>query len=196
MHRTLAALSFALLASTANAQVIDQNAPAVNAQLADFFQGNLAQSFTQSANNVVGAGIFLDDVREDGAGSGTLTINLWSMLPNAIGATQLASGSAAYTTNNRWVDVFWSPVYGAPGQTYFLEFISTNTLDAVLGDVTNGYAGGQAYAGEGFNSFESFDYTFRTYAAGSVEVPEPTSATLLVAGMVGLGYMARRRRSN
>ncbi|MCW5935830.1 MAG: PEP-CTERM sorting domain-containing protein [Fimbriimonadaceae bacterium] len=178
--KKLALVALAGVAGMAAAQVIDQNQPDNSVYMAAFSQGDLAQSFQQSANNIVGAGIFL----QPGIGSSdNVRISLWDKLPNA-GGVMLASGSARGTAGT-WVDVFWSQVNIAPNTTYFLVF-DGNTSLGIAGSVNDPYSRGQVYANPGYQPFPTFDYTFRTYA-----VPEPASMIALGAGLAAL--VARRR---
>lgn len=162
--------------------LINQEANVHAVNMADFWQGDLAQSFQQSAATITGAGIFL----APGMGStDTVTISLWNNLPNAAG-TMLAQASVAGTAG-QWADVFWSPVAIAANTTYYLVFGGNNTL-SIAGDTNNGYGLGQVYAGTGYQSFANFDYAFRTFAA---PVLEPTTVYLLLAG---LGVLLARRQ--
>ena len=188
----LAAVSaLAMAGAVQAANVIDQNASTNNAYMAGFQQTGLAQSFQQTANNVSGAGIFL----QGGVGStDTVTISLWTALPNVLGATQLATASGTGTAGS-WFDVFWSPVSVATATTYYLVFTGNTSL-GISGDTNNGYAFGDTFANSGFSSFPGFDYTFRTYADDqfSAVVPEPASWAMLIAGFGLVGAVARRRR--
>lgn len=176
-----------------SAQVVNQNQPSNTVNMANFSQTNLAQSFKQSVGNISGAGIF---TRQDiGSGSSVITINLWNLLPNAIGATKLATGSANSSAPGQWVDVFWSQLSIVTGQTYYLEFLSTNNTYAVGGDTGNPYADGQVYANAGFQPFSTYDYTFRTYSGQSTSVvPEPATVSLMFGGLAALFAVARRRK--
>ena len=193
----MAAVLALALPMAANAQVINQNAPTNNASMAGFEQGDLAQSFKQSVNNIVGAGIFLD--AGFGGSASTLTIELWNALPNAGGAMMLATGSTAINGNNVWADVFWAQTNITAGQTYFLRFLEATTSYGISGDVNNGYANGQVYANAGYDGFSAFDYTFRTYASdGMAVVPEPATYALMVSGLAmigGAGVIRRRRQA-
>lgn len=192
LSRSIAA-SLVLIPTVLSAQIIDQNASTNNSYMAGFNQADLAQSFKQSANNISGAGIYL--MSGIGSGASVLTINLWNLLPNQVGATMLATGNVAFSANDAWADVFWSPVGIVSGQTYFLEFLSSNSSYGIAGDTDNGYADGQTYANEGFGSFPGFDYTFRTYSGDVSEVPEPATVALMLSGLVCLYGASRRRRA-
>jgi hypothetical protein len=172
--------------------IIDQNQPSNQLDLADFFQGDLAQSFQQSAGNISGAGVGMG-LGAPGAGlTDTVTIALWDRLPNQPGAIVLASAGGTATLGS-WFDVFWSPVPTAAGVTYYLVFTSLSDTLAIAGDIRNPYASGQAYANTGFGAFPDFDYTFRTYAETDFEpVPEPTTLLLLGGGVLTLARLRRR----
>lgn len=189
----MVALLALALPMAANSQVINQNASTNNAYMAGFSQGNLAQSFKQSVNNIVGAGLFLQSGY--GGGASTVTIQVWDALPNAGGAMMLATGSTAINGNNVWADVFWTQTNITAGQTYFLRFLEATNSYGISGDLYNGYADGQVYANVGYDPFPSFDYTFRTYEAGGMNtVPEPETYALMVSGLAMIGGAGVIRR--
>jgi len=178
-----------LCAASAGAQYqIDQNQPTGTSYIAAFSQTDLAQSFQPGLPQSVGAGILL----EPGQGStDTVTIQLWTALPNVGGATMLAQGSAQ-GTQGQWVDVYWSPVQVTVGQTYYLVFTGNTTL-GVLGEEDNPYPRGYVYANPGYQSFVDFDYAFRTWAVPVI--PLPGNSGLIVLGLLMLvaGVVALRR---
>ncbi|MFT3981050.1 MAG: hypothetical protein QM687_11310 [Ferruginibacter sp.] len=143
-------------------QLIDVNQPVTGNCMAQFSQTNLAQSFKPTASTISGAGIQLNAL----GGSGNVTISLWDRLPNA-GGTQLATGTVASAPNS-WVDVSWPGVLVTPGNTYYIVFSGTNTANCVAGNNNNPYPDGQVYANSGYQSFPSFDYSFRTFYSGTV----------------------------
>jgi hypothetical protein len=186
---TLAAIILSVAGSANGVPTLDQNQGSNTTAVAIFWQDGLAQSFQQAGNSVAGAGIFL---RQGFGSGGTVTIALWDNLPNQ-GGVQLATGSAAGTPGN-WVDAYWSPVGVVPDTTLFLVFTSTDNDMAIGGDTSNPYSRGQAYAITGYESFPTFDYTFRTYRDDAfATIPAP--GALLLGGLgVGLVRYLRRRR--
>jgi len=183
MKTVVALLAAAGVAAVATADVIDQNQPLNDAYMAAFAQGDLAQSFqTQSAPNITGAGIQLMDF--GGGSSDNITISLWDKLPNQ-GGNMMATASAI-GTEGQWVDVFWGPVNIAANTTYYLVFTSDNNTQGIYGSVNNPYPFGQVYANPGYQSFPTFDYTFRTWT-----IPAPSA--LGVLGLAGLAAARRRR---
>jgi hypothetical protein len=156
---------------------IDQIQSIATHYMANFSQTDLAQSFIPSSEVCCGAGITL--LGEIG-GSGSVTIALWSGLPNA-GGTQLASGTTYVTVDqeNVNVDVTWPGVNVTPGVTYYLVFTSTYSF-GITGSITNPYSNGQVYANAGYSPFPDYDYTFRTYSCDVAKVPLGNFAIYIV----------------
>ncbi|MBL7803277.1 MAG: hypothetical protein JNL02_06045, partial [Saprospiraceae bacterium] len=125
--------------------------------MANFFQADLAQSFKPATSVLCGAGIKLRDNY-----ASTATIRLYTNLPNA-GGVLLAEGTAS-VPGAGWLDVSWPSVTVTPGATYYLVFSGSPNLQCINGNTNNPYPDGQTYANGGFQSFPSFDYTFRTYS--------------------------------
>jgi hypothetical protein len=177
-------VALAGLASLATADVIDQNQPLAESGMSSLDDSNVsAQSFQQAANNISGAGVFID--LGNGGHTDLITIALWTTLPDGNGV--MLTSASAVATEGSWVDVFWNPVSVTPGTTYFLDFSGDSVLVA-SGSVNDPYANGQVYAGPSYLSFPTFDFAFRTYSS---DVPAPS--VLGVLGVLGLTTGRRRR---
>ncbi len=182
----------ALLATPAlAANVLDQNQADGAVNMANFYQGDLAQSFATALNNVSGGGVYLVSPAEAGF---TVNFGLWSALPSAAGAVQIASGAGVYSGSGQWVDAFWTPVAVTAGQTYYLTFSAGS--NAVAGSTANPYAAGQVYANNGYSAFPNYDYAFRTYSSSDFgsAVPEPATWAMMIIGFGAVGSMVRTSR--
>lgn len=155
-----------ILSSTllsANAEIIvDQSQLFSGLVLAHFYQGNLAQSFMQNADNIAGAGTGIKLNGSLGTND-SITISLYNALPNA-GGKLIISGTTNKVTIMGFAEVFWTPTAIIPNTTYFLVFTSTNKDLGIKGIMVNLYKWGYAYANAGFKPFQDFDYTFKTFA--------------------------------
>ena len=180
-----------LFAASAGAQhVLDQNQPSGSSDIANFSQPDLAQSFQPGKLPSSGARILL--VAGQGS-TDTVTIQLWTALPNVGGATMLAQGSAQGTPG-QWVDVYWTPVSVTVGQTYYLVFTSSDSSLLIGGDLSNPYPNGNVYANAGYVSWPTYDYAFRTWTRGSA-IPVLGRSGLIILGvlMLAAGVVALRR---
>ena len=184
-------ISMSMMPAIAQAQVIDQDQPNGPTNMALFSQTDLAQSFIPGMTDCSGAGILL----VSGVGTtDTVTIQLWTDLPNVGGAVMLAQGSATGTAGS-WVDVSWPSVTLTLGQTYYLVFVGNTTL-AIAGDTANPYPNGQVYANSGFGSYPTYDYTFHTWSGlAAVQVPmsSPTGILVLSLLIATAGWVLARR---
>jgi len=151
---------------------IDQNQPSGSVYMASFSQGDLAQSFMQSYDNIAGAGILLQSAV---GSSDNVTIQLWDALPNA-GGNMLTEATATGTAG-QWVDVYWTAVEITPMTTYYLVFTGNTTL-GIAGDLNNPYPNGIVFANPGYLPFPNYDYAFRTYYDTEVPIERHTWANV------------------
>jgi hypothetical protein len=185
------ALLAAALAPRVYAQNVDQQQTNTYARIGSVPAGGsgLAESFIPSASDITGASVFTSFTV---AVTANITISLWDALPNATGATELASGVSAAVPRSTWADVSWSPVTLTPGTTYYLAF-SPSAFDGFAGTTTNSYPNGIAYAVDASNNpytpFPNLDFAFKTFT----QVPEPSALAVFGLGGAGLLLVARRR---
>lgn len=164
-------LSLGLLATcpARAVNIVDQNAPNATSFIAGFDKPDLAQSFRQSGGNISGAGVFL---HPRVGTSGSVSISLWTNLPDETNARQLATGLIAAVAG-QWADIFWTPVEIDPAKTYYLQFTGSSTLGIAGNSQAGfGYAYGLAFANAGYLPYINYDYAFRTYRF----IPDPPPA--------------------
>jgi hypothetical protein len=193
IQAVLLAACVASAPATAFAAIVVDQQQGSGPSLAFFVETDLAQSFTPGASNVAGGGVFLSSL--SGSGGGTVTFGLWTSLPNAAGAMELAESTVPIVGNGQWLDAFWSPVSVTPGATYFLTFDASSNYGVGF-DIDNPYPNGNLFANPGYKSFPTYDFAFRTYTSTGA-VPEPSTWILALAGFLGLGAASRlvgRRR--
>jgi PEP-CTERM motif len=198
---TAAVLAGALAASPAYAaNFIDQNTSPDTVYLLPLIPG-LGQSFQPNATNVSGAGIFLSEYF--GSGLSNITISLWTALPNASNAVMLASATGQTSTNNRWIDVFWTPATVTSGKTYYLRFAEDRGQYAISGDGGNDpLLPAKTSAIFGSSLMRGFNFAYRTYSndgrpsiSAVAAVPEPATWAMMLAGFGVVGFALRRRQS-
>lgn len=176
---------------------VDQNQPLAGAYMAQFSQGDLAQSFIPSTTAICGAGIGIYNYYDN---TGDVTIMLYDKLPNA-GGNLLASGTSGFSFGDgiwlTWVDVSWPAVEITPGNTYYLVFTCTNPNPMVGGNTENPYPYGMVYANTGYLQFANYDYTFRTFGDNiPINVPVKNWAIYLAIALMGIAvtWIVIRRR--
>jgi hypothetical protein len=185
------ALLAAGLAPRVSAQPVDQQQLYTYARIGSEPAGTsgLAQSFVPTASDITGASVYTSFTV---AVTANITISLWDALPNATGATELASAVAPAVPRNTWANVSWNPVTLTPGTTYYLAF-SPSAYDGFAGTTTNSYPNGVAYAVDASNNpyvaFPNLDFAFKTFT----QVPEPSALAVFGLGGAGLLLVARRR---
>ncbi|PHQ33345.1 PEP-CTERM sorting domain-containing protein [Rhodopirellula bahusiensis] len=193
----LLTLQLATLTLADAAVIVDQSqlagAPSGTAgslsRIAEFSQNDLAQSFRPTLDNITGARVHLWGGSDAGIGSGNITIELFSALPNDSGV-MLGSGTSNSVSPGQYAVVDFGSVSVVPDQTLYLVFTSTNDTLALSGSVNDPYSRGNTFANTGYMAFPNFDYTFETFGASAV--PEPSAFALL--GIGACAAIARRRR--
>jgi hypothetical protein len=178
----LVAATGLLGASTSPADyVVDQSQPLEDGYIF-FARPDLAQSFMQYADNIVGAELKISD--RIGSGVGDITIELWDRLPPD-GGTMLATGTDYGVEPGEWATVFWDIEYITPETTYYLVLETTNDSFGIGSQTGDPYSRGMMFAMPGYQPYPDFDYTFQTFA-----IPEPATLGLLALALL----TALRRR--
>jgi hypothetical protein len=139
--------------------------------------GTLAPGLSPGTLNIVGDLTVLDGILKieiGGAGAGQYDVL------NVSGTTMIAGGTVLF----EFIDGF------APtaGQTF--DFFSGPNAPIIADDVT--YAVGGLQAGFQFDLGPSFTFVALTDGVSTTAVPEPASAALLLAGLLGLATLRRR----
>jgi len=154
-------------------------------------QQPFGQSFVPSFSTIGLIRVYLSDQSLGGVGA-TVDINLWS---GSIGnGTLISSTHAMFLMHGffGYTNFFFSaPVPVSPGTTYFFQpFVesgdSDNGMVTGLTERFNYPAGAAIISG---SPSSGFDLLFRE----GIEVPEPSSVSLAILGLVGLFAALRRR---
>jgi hypothetical protein len=148
------------------------------------------QSFTADATNIAGADIFLDPRQGRGAGTGTISIEIYTDIPNAADSTEIAFGSVTASAG-QIATVNWTPVATTVGAVYYLAIQSSNGFLGVDGSVNNPYPGGSAYDFGSEQNLPDFDYAFQTFTETT---PLPAALPLFAGGLGLLGFVGWRRK--
>jgi hypothetical protein len=187
------AVTALVYAGLGNAALIDQSQYNIGfwGGLASFNESGLAQSFIQSENNIVGAGIFIYDPIPTSVG-GRIDIELWDKLPSSSGANKLRSGMTDAHAGS-WADVLWveGVYFVSPNTTLFLVLTGENKNMSIAGSIRNKYLQGQGYVS---GVLTNNDYTFRTFY--TAVVPVPAAVWLFGTALIGLvGYSNKRGKA-
>lgn len=198
---TILLLSGGLLAigtRSARGQVVDQKNLVNEDVLGTGWQG---ETFVPQATTAVGASFNL--AARSLAVSGTLTVQLWSDVPSAAGASLLGSGITVYSlaaSQQSYFDVFWSAVSVTPGTPYFLAMFADDPNTWATTSYNDAYSNGSPYLGIPWREHPcgGCDLNFKEYSASAVvSTPEPASLVLTSTGMLALlGIAIRRRKQN
>ena len=161
--------------------------------MAQFSQTGLAQSFIQTDDNILGAGIWL--FTDNPNAGGEITIEPLRRLAERRRSEPTRVGQGGRTGGRVRRNLLRQrPGRPEAGQTYFLVFTSRNPNLFIAGATDNPYPNGQVYAND-FTAFPQFDYAFLTLAEEQAVIPEPGTLALLAVAFVGAG-LARRRSKN
>ncbi len=174
--------------------VTDQEQTFGDDAIAIFFNGELAQGFQPSTDNIIGASLKLAADSTVPELFGNVSIDLYDAID--IGTRSLlGTGTKIGARQNELVAVTFGsmPITVVPDRSYFLVFRSTNGTLGIAGSGTNPYARGQAFLDQVASPTADFRFSTQTVVA----IPEPSSLALGGFGVVAFaaaGFYRRRKR--
>ena len=195
MKKTLAQIALALIVCSTRGQGTLQYDQQVNPTTPpggfnNIVPGPTGQSFIPSLNSVGFVQLYLNDDQFNGIGA-TVDVNLWS---GAIGTGTLLGTSSSILMSDAFSGsatfLFSTPLSVTSGTTYYLQPVIESGDNFVVGIVSGpSYPNGTAF----FNgtAANTVDLWFRE----GIVVPEPSSFSLAVLGLIGIYPILRSRRN-
>lgn len=216
MKKILASLVLATcIAGTANAQVLDFEGIGNTASIGNFYNGGSGTNYgIEFFGNALGIQSSVNGCRGTGnfaqqpSGCGVL----FFLTSNATGMNRAAGFTTGFSlfysaANNPGSLAVWSGLNGTGSLLASLALPATGNGSALPGCSGTNFcpftAAGVAFSGTAqsivfagvANQIAFDDVTFGSITPGTV-VPEPSTYALMVTGLAGLGFAARRRRAS
>lgn len=158
----------------------------------------VGQSFTAdgSVSRLDSIGFFYSHSDYDSPAR-TMTLDLFE--GQGFGGPLIGSRTTTGGFGNYWKDFLLDGIVLSPGQVYSFRISSHYSagglpVDAYYFDPDNPYAAGSLIHANG-TADPSADLTFRVLGSPATDVPAPATISLLAVGLIGLGFVGRRRRA-